>query len=169
MFQIYLNRHKYANAQHTDLWKALTEVVPKNLTDWAGNKFDVEEFAKPWTEQMGYPVVEVRRLDAKRVEITQKRFKLDESALEKQKFRNPKYWYKWDVPIWYNVAGDEKPIVWLRESKVLDVNESDVLVVNSESKGFYRVQYSRKTLDRIRQQLMEDHEVMKQTNERIRK
>ncbi|KAI1719438.1 peptidase family m1 domain-containing protein [Ditylenchus destructor] len=155
---IYLNRYKYKNAEHADLWNALTEAVPENLTDWSGNKFDVNEFAKPWTQQMGYPVVEVRRLDEKRIELTQKRFKLDESALEKPKFRNAKYWYKWDVPIWHNVNGTERDMVWLHETTVLDVDEDQVFVLNSESNGFYRVQYSKKTLDRITGQLQNDHE-----------
>lgn len=39
-----------------------------------------------------YPVVEVKRIDSKKVVLSQKRFKLDESALEKSKFRNAKYW-----------------------------------------------------------------------------
>ncbi len=41
---------------------------------------------------MGYPVIEIRRLDDKKVELHQRRFKYDESALEKEKFRNAKYW-----------------------------------------------------------------------------
>uniref|UniRef100_A0A915D473 Aminopeptidase N n=1 Tax=Ditylenchus dipsaci TaxID=166011 RepID=A0A915D473_9BILA len=155
---IYLNRYKYSNAQHADLWNALTEAVPDSLKDWTGNKFNVDEFAKPWTEQMGYPVVEVKRLDEHRVELTQKRFKLDENALERPKFRNAKYWYKWDVPIWYNVNGTERDMVWLHESNILKVDENEVFVVNSESNGFYRVQYSKKTLDRITDQLLLDHQ-----------
>ena len=107
---------------------------------------------------MGYPVVEVKRLDKDRVSITQKRFKLDESALEKPKFRNAKYWYKWDVPIWYNVNGSEKPMIWLHEENIIAVPENEILIVNSESNGFYRVQYSKKTLDLINEQLIQDNQ-----------
>lgn len=92
---IYLNRFKYKNAEHRDLWNALNEAVPSSLKDWSGDKFDVNEFAKLWTRQMGYPVIEVKRLDEHRVELTQRRFKLDEESLENPKFRNAKYWYKW--------------------------------------------------------------------------
>ncbi|VDK59927.1 unnamed protein product [Gongylonema pulchrum] len=44
------------------------------------------------TLQMGYPVVEVRRIDEKRVELHQKRFKWDETALEREQFRNARFW-----------------------------------------------------------------------------
>ena len=74
-----------------DLWNALTEVVPDSLKDWNGNKFNVNDFAKKWTEQMGYPVVSVATTE-KGVKLTQKRFKFDESAEEHPKFKNPKYW-----------------------------------------------------------------------------
>jgi aminopeptidase N len=86
----------------------------------------VGDFAEHWTKQMGYPVVEVRRVDEHRVQLTQKRFKLDESALEKPKFRNAKYWYKWDVPIWYSVNGSDREMVWLHEAKELEVEEGQV-------------------------------------------
>lgn len=42
---------------------------------------------------MGYPVVEVRRIDPQKVELHQKRFKWNENALEREKFRNARYWY----------------------------------------------------------------------------
>jgi aminopeptidase N len=57
--QIYLNRFKYQNAEHSDLWDALTEAVPAQLHDRLGQPFSVKQFAKHWTEQTGYPVVQV--------------------------------------------------------------------------------------------------------------
>lgn len=42
---------------------------------------------------MGYPVVEMKRIDEKQIELHQRRFKLDDNALEKEKYRNAKYWY----------------------------------------------------------------------------
>lgn len=42
---------------------------------------------------------------------------------------------------------------------MLEVEEDKVFILNSESNGFYRVQYSKKTLDRITEQLLKDHEV----------
>ncbi|KAI6237348.1 Aminopeptidase N [Aphelenchoides besseyi] len=155
---IYLNRFKLKNAEHRDLWNALNEAVPDSLTDYSGEKFDVNEFAKLWTKQMGFPVIEVKRLDDRKVELTQKRFKMDETALEDLRFRNAKYWYKWDVPLWYSINGTEKEMMWLHETSVLEVGEDETLIVNSDSKGFYRVQYSKKTLEKINEMLLTDHE-----------
>ncbi|KAH7711631.1 peptidase family M1 containing protein, partial [Aphelenchoides avenae] len=155
---IYLNRYKYGNAEHQNLWTALSEAVPNDLKDWSGEKFDVNEFAKFWTKQMGYPVIEVKRVDDDTVELCQKRFKLDETAVEKTKFKNAKYWYKWDVPIWYTINGTKQDMIWLHENADLKINKSATLVVNSDSDGFYRVQYSPSTLEKINQQLMVDHE-----------
>jgi aminopeptidase N len=73
----------------------LGEAVPDTLIGWDGHKFDVGKFADLWTKQMGYPVISVKRVDEHRVELNQRRFKLDEEALEDPKFRNPQFWYKW--------------------------------------------------------------------------
>lgn len=59
------------------MFKALNEAVPNNLKDWNRTRLKVEEFAKEWTEIKGYPIVIVRRLDEKRVELTQKPFRFD--------------------------------------------------------------------------------------------
>ncbi|CAK5073542.1 unnamed protein product [Meloidogyne enterolobii] len=54
---IYLNRFKYQNAEHSDLWDALTEAVPQHLLDREGNSFNATKFAKYWTEETGFPVL----------------------------------------------------------------------------------------------------------------
>ncbi|VBB27155.1 unnamed protein product, partial [Acanthocheilonema viteae] len=150
----YLESHKYRNADHDDLWNALNEAVPDTLLSWEGDKLDIRDFASKWTQQMGYPVVEVRRIDDKKVELRQKRFKWDENALEREKFRNARY--KYDIPIWYAVNGEEMPMTWLHESQGLDVNEEDFLVLNSGSKGFYRVNYNLELWLKITDQLLKD-------------
>uniref|UniRef100_A0A7E4VIV5 Aminopeptidase n=1 Tax=Panagrellus redivivus TaxID=6233 RepID=A0A7E4VIV5_PANRE len=154
---IYLTRHAYSNAEHTDLWKALTEAVPENLTSWTGEKLDVDDFAKKWTEQMGYPVVSVTTTN-KGVALSQHRFKVDEHSLEGPKYRNAKYWYKWDVPIWYSVDGKEQPMTWLHTDNEFNLSNPDSLIfINSESNGFYRVKYDAKQTDKINAQLIKDH------------
>lgn len=42
----------------------------------------------------------------------------------------------------------------------MDVPEDTSLVVNTDSRGFYRVQYSKKTLDIINELLIKNHEVI---------
>uniref|UniRef100_A0A1I8AA34 Aminopeptidase n=1 Tax=Steinernema glaseri TaxID=37863 RepID=A0A1I8AA34_9BILA len=157
---IYLNHYKYKNAEHKDLWASLNEVVPDNFLAWNGDKFDVNDFASKWTEQMGYPVIEIRRLDAKRVELHQRRFKMDDQTLEKAKFRNAKFWYKWDIPIWYAVNGEEKQMTWLHEAQSIDLGMDDLLVLNTQSRGFYRVNYNKPGWNRIIDQLLKDHTVI---------
>ncbi|KAI6216205.1 Aminopeptidase N [Aphelenchoides fujianensis] len=154
---IYLNRFKFKNAEHKDLWNALNEAVPDSLVDSSGEKFNVNEFAKYFTRQMGYPVIDVIRMDSNTVYVNQTRFKMDENALESPKWPEGKFWYKWIVPLWYSVNGSEKEMKWLHEKTVLEVDESDALVLNSDSKGFYRVRYSRKLMDRINELLLNDH------------
>ncbi|VDK69103.1 unnamed protein product [Litomosoides sigmodontis] len=152
----YLDSHKYRNADHNDLWDALNRAVPDSLLSWEGDKLDIRDFASKWTQQMGYPVVEVHRIDDKRVELRQKRFKWDENALEREKFRNARFWYKYDIPIWYAINGEEMPMTWLHESQGLDVSKEDLLVLNSGSKGFYRVNYNSELWLKITDQLLKD-------------
>uniref|UniRef100_A0A914YJI4 ERAP1-like C-terminal domain-containing protein n=1 Tax=Panagrolaimus superbus TaxID=310955 RepID=A0A914YJI4_9BILA len=155
--KIYLTKHAYSNAEHTDLWKALTEVVPNNLTSWTGEKFDVDDFAKKWTEQMGYPVVTVSTT-TKGVQLSQKRFKMDENSVESSRFKNAKFWYKWDVPIWYTIDGESHPMTWLHTESELNLsNSKDLVFVNSDSDGFYRVKYDDEQMAKINQQLVQDH------------
>ncbi|TKR69186.1 hypothetical protein L596_021371 [Steinernema carpocapsae] len=156
----YLKKFRFKNAVHKDLWTSLNEAVPENFYAWDGSQFDVVEFAAKWTEQMGYPVIEVRRLDTKRVEIHQRRFKMDDQTLEKQKFRNAKFWYKWDIPIWYTLNGEEKPMTWLHEAQQINVGMDDLLVLNAESRGMYRVNYNKPGWNRIIDQLLKDHTVI---------
>mmetsp|Transcript_26049 Transcript_26049/g.42016 ORF Transcript_26049/g.42016 Transcript_26049/m.42016 type:complete len:900 (+) Transcript_26049:614-3313(+) len=48
--KLYMNRHKYANAETSDLWNAWEEVSKKPIT----------KVMCSWTQQMGFPVVVVR-------------------------------------------------------------------------------------------------------------
>uniref|UniRef100_A0A0N5A7P6 Aminopeptidase n=1 Tax=Syphacia muris TaxID=451379 RepID=A0A0N5A7P6_9BILA len=178
---IYLESHKYGNAAHKDLWAALNEAISDDILAWDGSKLDIGDFAAKWTEQMGYPVVEMKRIDEKQIELHQRRFKLDDNALEKEKYRNAKYCnsvhfeilispfgrYKYDIPLWYSIDGEKKPMTWLHECKLakkrelvlivtvtLDVNPNQVFVLNTESQGFYRVNYNKECWEKIISQLM---------------
>ncbi|CEF69449.1 Peptidase M1, membrane alanine aminopeptidase, N-terminal domain and ERAP1-like C-terminal domain-containing protein [Strongyloides ratti] len=153
----YIERYKYSNAVHEDLWKALQAKIPSDLKSWDGKTFDVSDFSNKWVEQMGYPVVYVRRIDETSVELLQKRFKLDDNTIEDKKFRNAKYWYKWDVPIWYSINGEEKKMTWLHESTTINTTLQDTLIINTDSKGFYRVNYDKFGWESIIKQLNTDH------------
>ncbi|PIO67164.1 peptidase family M1 [Teladorsagia circumcincta] len=67
--------HADKNAKST-LWDAWNNVVPQNLKSWDGEKLNITDFMDKWIKQMGYPVVEVYRIDDLTVELTQRRFKV---------------------------------------------------------------------------------------------
>ncbi|VDK47972.1 unnamed protein product [Anisakis simplex] len=154
---IYLDRFRLSNAEHNDLWAALDEAVPETLLAWNGDKLNIRDFASKWIDQMGYPVLELRRLSPTRIELHQRRFKWDEKALEKEKYRNAEFWYKYDIPIWYSINGTEKPMEWLHEAQGINVKLDELFVLNSGSRGFYRVNYNEECWNKIIDQLLHDY------------
>ena len=66
--------------------------------------------------------------------------------------------YKWDVPIWYTIDSEKQPITWLHTECELNLTRPDSLIfVNSHSDGFYRVKYDSTQMEKINQQLIQDH------------
>lgn len=61
----YLTKHQFGNAEMSDLWTALDSVASKGVT--------VKELMSTWTEQMGFPVIDVQRTGGT-VSLQQKRF-----------------------------------------------------------------------------------------------
>ncbi|KAK6050904.1 hypothetical protein COOONC_11592, partial [Cooperia oncophora] len=129
------------------------------MKSWDGDKLNVTDFMDKWIKQMGYPVVEMYRIDDHTIELTQRRFKLDHLTPEKAKYRNAQYWYKWDVPIFYELNGNPQSMLWLHEAIRLPLNNSDTILINTESLGFYRVNYDEEGWARIARQLDVDHTV----------
>lgn len=153
----YLSSSTDGHSNYTQLWKSLQSEVPKQMKSWDGKHFDVAEFANKWVLQMGYPVVDVYRLDGQTVEISQHRFKLDNKTPEQSKFRNALYWYKWDVPLFNVVNGDMKPMTWLHEATRVPLNVTDEILINGNSDGFYRVNYDEAAWKAIQNRLESDH------------
>ncbi|KHJ76163.1 hypothetical protein OESDEN_24217, partial [Oesophagostomum dentatum] len=156
--QSYLQTHANGNANYTDFWDAIDNAIGGKLKAWDGNKFKMEEFADNWVLQMGYPVVDVYRLDPKTIELTQRRFKLDHLTPERARYRNALYWYKWDVPLFYEINGKKADMTWLHEAVRLPLNLSDTLLINPESLGYYRVNYDEQGWLAFADQLKKDHQ-----------
>ncbi|CAD6195363.1 unnamed protein product [Caenorhabditis auriculariae] len=157
--QHYLNVHKYSNAKAVDLFTALNEKTPDSVIGPNGEKLDVVKFAEQWTSQLGYPLLTVSRFNDSTIKVTQERFKQNKNALEKLKYRNPKYGFKWDVPVWYQEAGtDEIKFAWLKRDEPLYLKSKDSVVVNADSFGFYRVNYEDAEWQKIGALLVKDHE-----------
>ncbi|KIH62700.1 peptidase family M1, partial [Ancylostoma duodenale] len=73
--QNFLTAHANGTANYTDFWDALDKEIAGKLNAWDGNKLKTADFAEKWILQMGYPIIDVYRLDARTVELTQRRFK----------------------------------------------------------------------------------------------
>uniref|UniRef100_A0A7I4YX32 Aminopeptidase n=1 Tax=Haemonchus contortus TaxID=6289 RepID=A0A7I4YX32_HAECO len=156
----YLKKFSYSNAQASDLWNVFDEVV-KDVKGPDGNLMKTTEFASQWTTQMGFPLVTVKAFNATSLQITQTRYKTNKDALEPEKYRHPKYGFKWDIPLWYQ-EGDNKDIklAWLtrEEPLYLHVSNPDTsIVVNADRHGFYRQNYDANGWRKIIKQLKENH------------
>ncbi|CAD6195361.1 unnamed protein product [Caenorhabditis auriculariae] len=157
--QHYLNLHKYSNAKAADLFEALNEKTPESIIGPNGGKLDVINFAEQWTTQLGYPLLTVTREDENTIKVTQERFKKNKDAVEKPKYRNPKYGFKWDVPVWYQEAGNKEiKFAWLKRDEPLFLKTKSAVVLNADSFGFYRVNYENAEWKKIGALLVKDHE-----------
>ncbi len=75
----YLTKHRYSNAEGRDLWDLIGKVARK----------PVSSMMKKWVDQVGYPVVDVKR-DNSKISLTQRRFLSDGSRSSKN---------RWEIPI----------------------------------------------------------------------
>ncbi|CAJ0581960.1 unnamed protein product, partial [Mesorhabditis spiculigera] len=157
---LYLKRFSYNNADATDLMTALGEFVPGSVLGADGKKLDVLEYAQQWTQQMGYPVLTVSRMNDHMVRVVQNRFKLANDTPDQEKYSKPDYGFKWDVPVWYSKGGDDTThFAWLpRDADLIVGARGDAVpIFNYDSRGFYRVNYDAELWMLIAKKLQEDH------------
>ncbi len=120
----YIAAHKYSNTTTADLWNALSEASKK----------PVGEIAAGWTEQPGFPVVNVKREAGRKVQLTQERFTVN--------YQNAPS-LLWKIPLTYSVVG-EPPATLLMTGKTAvleNIPEDRALKVNVNGAGNYRVEY----------------------------
>ena len=123
----YLTQHKYSNAEGQDLWKSIGKVAHK----------PVDAMMKTWIDQVGYPVVDVKRNNSK-VSFTQRRFLSDGSKSSKN---------RWSIPIHIEEGNHESSILMKSQKSVVSLKNTDSnFIVNSGRYGFYRVQYDDNSL-----------------------
>ncbi|WKY12411.1 hypothetical protein Q1695_003750 [Nippostrongylus brasiliensis] len=158
----YLKKFSYSNAKASDLWNSFDEIV----TDVPGprsSSLKVSDFADQWITQMGFPLVTVESFNATSAKITQSRYKTRKNAEDPPKYRNPRYGFQWDVPIWYQNSNDRKvKVTWLTRDEPLFIhveNTEEPLVVNADRRGFYRQNYDTNGWKKIIKQLKRDHSV----------
>jgi len=123
----YLTQHRYSNAEGHDLWKSIGKVAHK----------PVDAMMKTWIDQVGYPVVDVKRNNSK-VSLTQRRFLSDGSISSKN---------RWSIPIHIEEGNHESSILMKSQKSVVSLKNTDSnFIVNSGRYGFYRVQYDDNSL-----------------------
>ncbi|CAJ0939306.1 unnamed protein product, partial [Mesorhabditis belari] len=156
----YLKKFSYDNAEASDLFEALNDFVTPKTIGPDGKRLNVKNLAKQWTEQMGYPVLTMKRENDRMVRIDQSRFKLS-NALDQEKYSKPEFGFQWDVPVWYSRGGDDENQIhfaWLpRDSNlILGAPKNVVPILNYESRGFYRVNYDGELWNDIITQLVQN-------------
>ncbi|XP_075230592.1 aminopeptidase N-like [Lycorma delicatula] len=139
-------------ATPNDLFKILSTETP------AGLKHDFESVMKTWTEQSGYPVINVTRNSNSSITVSQKQFLISGDDTSDT---------KWYVPLTYtdsNEANFTNTIIreWLEPAiPQIEINMTlrtdDWVIFNLQQKGFYRVNYDEQNWNAIINQLHKDH------------
>jgi aminopeptidase N len=120
----YIAAHKYSNTTTADLWNALSE----------GSNKSVGEIAAGWTEQPGFPVVNVKREPGGKIRLSQERFivnfKDDPPLL-------------WQIPLTYSVVGETAAALLMTDKMAAleNIPADRALKLNVNGAGNYRVEY----------------------------
>jgi len=120
----YIAAHEYSNTTTADLWNALSE---------ASNK-SVGEIAAGWTEQSGFPVVNVKRKADGKVQLSQERFTVN--------FKNAPP-LLWQIPLTYSVVGGTSATLLMTDKTAWleNIPADRALKLNVNGAGNYRVEY----------------------------
>ena len=127
----YIAAHKYSNTTTADLWQALTDVSGK----------PVGEIAPGWTEQPGFPVVNVER-EGKTIKLVQERFTVH--------FPSPPA-LQWQIPLTYRISDRSETSGFLLREKgaslPYELASDEAIKFNIGDAGYYRVEYDRASWD----------------------
>ncbi len=138
----YLDKHKYANTETSDLWDAIEHITGE----------PARSVMDSWIFQRGYPLVSAAA-SGSTLTLTQQRFRYtpvdggDDTL--------------WQVPVVlrYSTGGDtheDRVLLTERSTEVSLKGEPDWLVVNAGGSGFYRVRYSPELLQALAPRMQEE-------------
>ncbi|KAF1751076.1 hypothetical protein GCK72_017628 [Caenorhabditis remanei] len=151
----YLLKHQYSNTEDKDLYDALKEFHQPLLC--GPEEVDIEEFARCWTHQNGYPTVYVESTETG-VILTQRK----ESPIEADFRKYEECGNRWDIPIWYQEAGSDNEYIqrkWFKkEDNELKLTVQEPVIINANSYGYYDVVYSNDLYESIAAQLKNNSE-----------
>ncbi len=122
----YLDRHALANAETTDLWDALEEATGE----------PVRRIMDSWILQAGFPLVSVEAAGEGKVELRQHCFRFLPGTDDASNAT-------WSVPLILRDGGPDapRPVLFDQREQVVEVADTDSLVLNAGGHGFYRVRY----------------------------
>ncbi len=114
----YLTAFSYQNATGADLWKSIEKSSGKPIS----------KVMEAWIKRPGYPYVTVTK-EGDKLHLKQGRFLLDGSVSEET----------WPIPLTVKRNVSEDSV--LMETAQMDIDARNVLKLNSDESGFYRVLY----------------------------
>jgi puromycin-sensitive aminopeptidase len=140
---LYLNKHKYSNAETTDLWDALEE----------STREPVRTLMDSWIFQQGFPVVSVAAANGGRaLKISQRRFfYAPPENPEPQLYHVP-------IMVRARIGGkvETRKLLLTEGETTLDLTgPAEWALLNEGAHGFYRVRYSPDLLQALTQNLKE--------------
>ena len=124
----YMQHRRFSNATAADLWFHIGQAAGR----------DVSSVAKSWTDQKGFPLLQVNaRCEAGRtkIQIQQKRFATDAQAVDQS---------IWQVPLIISQGRKSNRLLLTQATQEFGMPgcSSLPLIVNAGGQGFYRVQYA---------------------------
>ena len=158
----YLESHLYSTAKQSDLWRALGAQMTVDNIQLPSN-VSLEMIMSTWTNQMGYPYVQVvRDYTTGDVTVTQRQFLFDSEA---QPAQSP-HQYRWYIPLQFKASSVvSTSIVWLNQPQMnitssRNIQASAWLIANPNLLGFFRTNYDARNWKMIIEQLNSDHETL---------
>ncbi|HJY54380.1 MAG TPA: M1 family aminopeptidase, partial [Candidatus Udaeobacter sp.] len=120
----YIAAHGYSNTTTADLWDALSEASKK----------PIGKIAAGWTQQPGFPIVNVKREVDRKVQLTQERFTVN--------FKNAPP-LLWQIPLTYSLVGEAPATLLMtdRTAALENIPADRALKLNVNGAGNYRVEY----------------------------
>ncbi|CAF0817363.1 unnamed protein product [Adineta steineri] len=154
----YLSQHLYSIATQNDLWQALGQQMFEDKIPLPLNT-TLADIMSTWTDQMGYPYVEIQReYDQNIIKISQQQFLFDSDAQPSKSLYN----YKWSIPLKIkSLSTLSTDIIWFSKKQMnmtINMNSNEWILANPDLLGFFRTNYDRENWKRLIQQLKTDHQ-----------
>ena len=153
----YLSEHIYSTATQNDLWRVLNEQMLEDRIPLPLNT-SLGDIMGTWTDQMGYPYVEITRIyDQQMINIKQKQFLFDSEA---QPSKSP-YNYIWSIPLVIKSSSLSRTnMTWFSKTEMnitTNISSNEWILVNPDLLGFFRTNYDLENWKKIIQQLKNNH------------